>query len=113
MSDVYWGSRKEKWSIREGGIVRMRTPNLVLRDVRFIIYEGEQARARRLKQKNIHAIARGRMAPELELKVTPFRAKYNPYQQDQFEVDGRPVSGAMAAYFHSDGRVYLEGPVFA
>lgn len=80
------------WSVRVDGKTVLHTPHVLIKNARFVVQKGGQARVRATRQKEIHAGVRG------EVVVDPFeiakvmklmgaaapQAFYNPYKNDTF-----------------------------
>lgn len=80
------------WSVRVDGKTVMHAPHILIKNARFVVQKGGQARVRATRQKEIHAGVRG------EVVVDPFeiakvmklmgaaapQAFYNPYKNDTF-----------------------------
>jgi hypothetical protein len=80
---------------------------LNLKDARFVIQKGGQARVRREGKKYVHAFVVGTLTDE-QVK-THLGITYNPYVNDTFVVRGNnaPISKANAVQFTDNGKVYI------
>lgn len=58
-TQVYWHSRKKLYSVRRGGKVVEHTPEITLRDVRFVVSQSGLRRYRETGVRNVHAWANG------------------------------------------------------
>ena len=101
---VYWNSHKRLWSIRFNRKVVFHSENVVLSDVRFVVSERGRLRVLRERKKNVHAYAEG-ILPSHTLACSR-RVTYNPYRDETFICDGRPIADAAFAHFMHDGRVF-------
>lgn len=107
---VYRNRHLGCWSVLRGGRVVARAQSLALEDVVFRVRAGGRDRACRVRQRNVHAFACGRLAGcgEVPPGALPFR--YDPYGSATFTLaDGTPVMGARRAYFVPSG-AFLEEP---
>ena len=81
----------KKFSVRQGGLVIGYTNNILLAECEFVINKAGQKRARKTKQRNVHAFIRGFVATLKGTKATKeewesFSASihYNPFKDDYF-----------------------------
>ena len=91
---VYRNLHKKCLSVRQGGIVRCHTANVVLKNCKFIVSEAGQRRVREEKQKNVHAFVKGfvktaREADEL-LDFGWYSVYYNPYACEHWQLENEP-----------------------
>ena len=56
---VYRNLHKDCISVRQGGIVRCHSDNVVLKDCKFIVSEAGQKKVRKECKKNVHAFSEG------------------------------------------------------
>jgi hypothetical protein len=105
---IYRNLRTGGFSVRHKGLVVERITEGVAFDVTFKVNEGGRQRVLREKQKNIHSfvVARGLARTTTRTAEGLSELKYNPYKQDCFTVDGKPIQRAAAVLFR-DGRCYL------
>ena len=86
---VYRNLHKNCLSIQQGGIVKCHAGNVVLKDGRFIVNKGGQARVRLEGKKNVHAFIEGMVVPASETYgLLPFgweSCRYNPYTCDTWQ----------------------------
>lgn len=102
------------WSVRDAeGHTILHTSNLLIRDAKFVVQKGGQARVRKTRQKEIHAGVRGtlvvdpaQMGVAKQLTETGCRAFYNPYVNDTFvDSGGNMLEKASHVYLTSlDGK---------
>ena len=86
-------------SIKQDGIVRCWSTNVVLENCKFIVSKAGQKRVRDEKKKNVHAYVQGALA---KVRETDFltddwtESYYNPYHTDTFQdvATGQPITGA-------------------
>jgi len=91
---VYRNLHKKCVSVKQGGIVRCHSENVVLKDCKFIVSEAGQRRVRNEKKKNVHAFIEGYVvgaskANEL-LDFGWETVYYNPYTTDHWLLSNVP-----------------------
>ena len=97
---VYRNLHKQLISVKQGGLVRCHTDNVVLRFCKFIVSKAGQKRVRNEKRKNVHAYIEGVVVNAREAdNLLPFEwteLYYNPYKTDfwQDRVSGKEVESA-------------------
>ena len=97
---VYRNLHRGCVSVKQGGIVRCWTNNIVLKDCKFIISKAGQRKVRDEKKKNVHAFVEGYLADvrkaDEQAGFTWTESYYNPYRTDTFQdkETGRPISSA-------------------
>lgn len=110
---VYWNLHKHCWSVRDCKTrkVILHLPELSLSDCVFKVSEAGRQRVLREKRKNVHAGVEGYMAEYYQPKVSRsnYPVYYNPYKQETFTCDGRPVKSAIVVNLHSDKTVTAVG----
>lgn len=114
--DVYRNVNKDEWSIRavsgpHKGLVVGHADELFLHDVQFRISETQQARARREKRKNVHAVARGMLESRFHVTanakaMTQSLVWYNPFKVDRFQNLGQDIDRCRFLRFDDEGRTY-------
>jgi hypothetical protein len=104
--DVYFNLHRKCWSVRDRHTRRVvaHLDSLVLSDVTFRVSAAGNARVRREGRKNVHAFARGTVAPTAAVPSEARSVTYNPYKYTTFvDADTEfPVHTAAVAWF--DGR---------
>ena len=97
--DVYFNLTKKLYSIKYKGKVLGHAKSVSMRDVQFRVLAGGRNRVLRLKQKNVHAFARGKIlscdsetlnmqghAIDIEhAKTSGKQVTYCPYRSDKFQ----------------------------
>ena len=97
---VYRNLHRKCISVKQGGIVKCWTTNIVLKDCKFIISKAGQKRVRDEKKKNVHAFIEGYLADvgeaDKQAGFTWTESYYNPYRTDTFQdkETGRSISSA-------------------
>jgi len=85
---VYRNLHKKCVSVKQDGIVRCHTTNVVLYDCKFIVSEAGQKRVREEGRKNVHAFIEGHVkAAHVADEMTDFgwdTVYYNPYTVDHW-----------------------------
>lgn len=123
---VYRNLHKNLLSVKQDGLVRCHTDNIVLNDCTFIVSKAGQKRVRDEKKKNVHAFIEGMVAdPSETLNFLPFTWEelyYNPYKtefwtvrdsQDEVEsaewvdIDAYPDSSQVLAFNLTYKRVFV------
>ena len=84
---VYYNTRKECYSVSQGGVVRCHTKSLFMYDVRYVVREAGRQRVLREKKKNVHAFVVGYVGDKFRDRADhePQRVTYNPYRSGDFE----------------------------
>jgi len=83
--EVYWNLHKNKFSVRNKGIVVQHLDTVFMRNVKFVVRPAGRAKVLLDQKKNVHAFVRGEINPMSLDYMRPFdRAKYNPYTTDTF-----------------------------
>lgn len=111
---VYYNLHKHQWSVQgytpgKGWRIIYHNVEMALENVTWKVSAAGQRRVRLNKRKNVHAFAIGTLATNVT-PTTPKRedcqpVRYNPYEMDTFQVDGRPITQSDYAYFTWDRRV--------
>ena len=97
---VYRNLHRKCISVRQGGIVKCWTTNIVLKDCKFIISKAGQKRVRDEKRKNVHAFVEGYLVDvgeaDKQAGFTWTESYYNPYFSDTFQEreTGQPITSA-------------------
>jgi len=97
---VYRNLHRKCVSVKQDGIVKCWTTNVVLKDCKFIISKAGQKRVRDEKKKNVHAFVEGYLADVREADeqtgLTWTESYYNPYRTDTFQdkETGRSITSA-------------------
>jgi len=96
---VYRNLHKQVISVKQGGLVRCHTNNVVLHLCKFIVSKAGQKRVRNDKRKNVHAYIEGIVvnARATDHLLLPWsELYYNPYKTDFWEdrVSGKEVESA-------------------
>ena len=113
--EVYRNLKSKKtplYSIRscKSGIVLAHVDHVCLANVKFVCLKTGRDKVRSTKQKNVHAFLVGdvefhSMARWIEHKMPVHHAVYNPYKNDTWEVNSKPVAKAdMAVLSFVDGK---------
>ena len=93
---VYRNLHKKCVSVKQGGIVRCHSENVVLKDCKFIVSEAGQRRVRNEQKKNVHAFVEGfvvdarRSLELLDFVWSP--VYYNPYETDHWQLTNVPYN---------------------
>jgi hypothetical protein len=94
---VYRNLHKQLISVKQDGLVRCHTDNVVLHFCKFIVSKAGQKRVRDEKRKNVHAYIEGVVVDAREtdnlLRFEWSTLYYNPYKTDFWEeyVSGKEV----------------------
>ena len=89
--EVYRNLTNRCWSVRQGGIGRLHTTQLALRNCTFKVSEAGRQRVLRDRRKNVHAFVRGRILPWHNGFRYGRIIRYNPYSMETFEtLQGEP-----------------------
>ena len=95
---VYYDSTRKTFSLKERGLVTAKADEVVLRDVRFVVWAAGRDRVRRTGRKTPHAFVEGELvstnAKGMDVKGEAFR--YNPHRDEGFTSNGKMLSGAQA-----------------
>lgn len=105
---IYRNLRTGGFSVRHRGLVIERISEGVALDVMFKVNEAGRQRVLAERQKNIHSfiVARG-LARKTDRQPDGLKEiYYNPYKQDCFTVDGKPIQRAEAVLLKG-GKCYL------
>lgn len=92
--EVYWNLNKKCFSVRHKGKVIGHHNTLRLRDVKWVVQPGGNARVRKYRRKNVHAFARGTLVDDhrtfwFNIDRSDFkRIIYNPYEYTTFVTRG-------------------------
>lgn len=125
-TEAYRNLRSKVWSLRENGRVVAHAKTAWFKMADLVVHEAGRARARRERQKNVHALIRGEFIgfnPQsdraMAARLSDFdrmgwaRITYTPYGDLAAftRVDnGEIVRSAMMVYLHSDGKAYAYEP---
>ena len=106
--EVYWNLRKKCFSVRHKGKVIRHYHHLRLRDVKWVVQPGGNARVRKYRRKNVHAFARGTLVDDRtfwnNVDQSDFkRIIYDPYEYTTFVTRGTktPVHTSDYAMFNT------------
>ncbi len=107
------------YSLKQNGFVVGHTTCLMLANAKFIISKAGQDRARKTKERNVHAFVKGKICVKGRLSVTaedgeknerlqlPVAITYNPFVNDTFVMKlskkRTEVHGAFAVSFNDKG----------
>jgi len=107
---VYRNLRIKGYSIlsMESGTRYMRVVghmrNVTLYLAKPIIQQSEQRRAKRTRERNVHAYIEGYLRDFIPVDPdSAKRVKYDPYENRKFMVDGAPFMGSALMSFDSTG----------
>lgn len=119
MSDIYWNTHKNCWSVRQKGRVVAHARSLKLADCQFVVSEKGRQKVLREQKKYVHAVVRGRVVggdfikkavdlPEGgEVTLRHQQIRYNPYDCKYFQtLDGQPVFDAASVEMLPDRTVW-------
>lgn len=81
----------EAYSVLQNKLVVAHTGDLVLENCKFIISKKGQDMVRKRKRKLVHAYIEGFICREENAKHMNSKITYNPYANDTFMCDGKPV----------------------
>jgi len=91
---VYRNLHKDCVSVKQDGLVKCHTTNVVLKDCKFIVSEAGQRRVRNEKKKNVHAFVEGFVVDARRTdELGDFGWKsvyYNPYETDHWQLTNEP-----------------------
>lgn len=110
---VYWNVRRKAWSVRHEGRVIAHETIMKLEDCRFVVQPAGRERVRKEKRKNVHAYISGEWTPpgdegvEVDLRGTP--VTYNPYNDETFVQEGKPIHEAPHVHLTTGGSWQTEG----
>lgn len=107
---VYRNLKNGKFSIMDAktGLVVAYADRLALKDVKFTVQAGGQAKARETGQRNVHAFVVGTYIGDYYTPKGTTEVYYNPFNTDTFQLKrtGTPMQEAPFAWF-SDGKVFI------
>jgi len=110
---VYRNLNRKCWSVLgKDNRLLLHAEALVLEDCTFVVQEGGRQRVLREGRKNVHAYAKGNIAPMAVHQVyrpNLKRVLYNPYRADTFvwEHDKEEtVSESKCVLLNNDGKMY-------
>jgi len=95
--EVYRNLHKHCYSVRQGGLVKAHTDDIVLRECSFHVNKKGRDRVRKYKRKEVHAWVKGWVVVDYDEIEHPRKVTYNPYHQDEFIALER--TGAFSAHF--------------
>ena len=115
---VYRNLHKGCISVKQDGIVRCHTDNVVLKDCKFIISKAGQRRVRLEKKKNVHAYVEGYVidAHEADLAIGDSQwseVYYNPYKCDGFMDKEQGKIAEFANFVDVDGDGFVGPQIIA
>jgi|TARA_B110000263_G_scaffold249457_1_gene267118 hypothetical protein len=85
------------WSVRQGGIVKLHTDYIILRNVKFAVQPAGRAKVLKEQRKNVHAFVRGylttrQVVDAMEHDCIISNPRYNPYKYTSFvDDDEQPI----------------------
>ena len=88
------------WSVRQGGIVKLHTDYIILRNVKFAVQPAGRAKVLREQRKNVHAFVRGylttrQIVDAMEHDCIVSNPRYKPYKFASFvDDDEQPIHTA-------------------
>ena len=93
------------WSVKNlsTGLIAELAYKVLIKNVLFKVSKPGQARVRLSKRKNVHAYVSGDTIDEEPSDILWTRAYYNPYTNDSFVSDGKPISTAKYARLDATG----------
>ncbi len=107
--EVYKNLHTGLWSVRDPRTKRVigHTDQIFLREVDFTVQRGGRDRARRDKQRNVHAWVRGRVTTKPG-KGQAHEFTYNPFIYNSFVYrdDHSPIWQSHRVELRKDGRAY-------
>jgi hypothetical protein len=107
---VYRNLRTKTWSLRSSKRIVVGHPTEIwLDDVTLIVSEKVRRRIIQTKRKEVHAGARGNIAPSAELLLPEMiEITYNPYKYESFVrvFDETPISKAKLVFLDSNKKVW-------
>lgn len=110
---VYRNLNQKCWSVLgKGHKLLLHAEALVLQDCQFVVQEGGRQRVLREGRKNVHAFAKGTIAPMVwhqEFRPNLKRVIYNPYKAPMFVWEHNLkefVSGSECVLLSNDGKLY-------
>jgi hypothetical protein len=107
---VYRNLNKDCWSARQSGSTVEHFDTILLMDCTYHVQKGGLQRARREKQRNVHAYVKGymKMGDKRLRKVKGYRVSYNPFKKDFFYYvdDKSEVEYSELLYFNEKGFVF-------
>lgn len=83
---VYKNLHKSCFSVKQGGVVKFHTRQIMLNRVKFNVSEAGREKVRREKRKNVHATISGYINDQILDICTQYsyEIEYNPYKYDRF-----------------------------
>lgn len=107
---IYRNLNKDMWSARQSSKVVEHYDTIILKDCTFHVQKAGLERARKEKQRNVHAYVKGMIVSENEKlpKIKGYRISYNPFKKDFFYYvdDMRKIDKADYLYFNEEGFVF-------
>jgi len=102
--EVYWNLHKDKFSMRDKGIVQSHADAVLMRNVKFVVQTAGRAKVLLEQKKNVHAFVRGEKDNGYS-NISPLDwpselVKYNPYKGSTFVslLTGEPIYEADLAW---------------
>ena len=103
---------KERYSIRQGGLVVGHTDEITLADCKFKVSEAGRNKVLREGRKNVHAFVKGYMITKDEYEHEgDIHISYNPYRNDSFVVKEESIKKANQVFLGSRGESRANGVV--
>jgi hypothetical protein len=109
LADVYWHTRRLRWSVRVSGRVVDHLPLVALSGCRMVVREGERQRCLERGQRSVHAWVRGSLAePPEAIPETFVEVGYNPFLAPHFTTRPgfEPIHAAAFVAFLPDGSAW-------
>tara|TARA_R100001594_G_scaffold146837_1_gene198852 strand:- start:493 stop:888 length:396 start_codon:yes stop_codon:yes gene_type:complete len=115
---VYWNLHKKVWSVQDikSNRVVAHRQFITIRDAKFVVRKGGQKRVREEGKKNVHAFAVGYVDDKFNInniKPSPNdanfvwqRVTYNPYKNDYFMLEEKPISKDWVGDIHMESLHY-------
>ena len=99
--NVYRNLHTGLWSVRQGGIVKLHTDVIRMKDVRFNVSKRGRELVIKEQRKNVHATISGVLATCADLNALPGKSRaitYDPYKYRGFvDVDSLPVEMVLSS----------------
>lgn len=90
------------FSIKQKDKVVAHTNELAIKDVEFIIHQAAKKRVLQTGERNVHAFIKGKIC-NLKQKYQVYPVKYNPYKDDTFFCNDKPIIYADCAIVTNTG----------
>ena len=110
---VYYNLHRKVWSVQhkipgKGWRIFKHMPTILLDDVSWKVSAAGRARVLREKRKNVHAYAVGTLYMQSWRRIREDwkQVRYNPYEGDHFQADGKPITNSDQAFFQENREVW-------